>query len=120
MMDVLAKLREPLSGDPSFLWSMIVAEREEAAAEIERLRKLLAENMAKDCGVYTAARDEYCKAMAEQAAKIERLRAALERMLLEFDFMVEGNIISDVRDDVIFVQARAALAKTGEINDQST
>jgi chromosome segregation ATPase len=44
-------------------------------------------------------------------AEIERLRAALERMLLEFDFMVEAGIISDVRDDIIFVEARAALTK---------
>ena len=43
-------------------------------------------------------------------AESERLRAALERMLLEFDFMVEGEIIPDVRNDVIFVEARAALS----------
>ncbi len=46
----------------------------------------------------------------EAAARIERLQAALERMLLEFDFMVEGEIIPDVRNDVIFVKARAALS----------
>jgi hypothetical protein len=46
----------------------------------------------------------------EAAARIERLQAALERMLLEFDFMVEGEIIPDVRNDVIFVEARAALS----------
>ena len=43
-------------------------------------------------------------------AESEKLRAALERMLLEFDFMVEGEIIPDVRNDVIFVEARAALS----------
>jgi hypothetical protein len=37
------------------------------------------------------------------------LRAALERMLLEFDFMIESGIIPDIRDDFIFVEARAAL-----------
>ena len=44
-----------------------------------------------------------------QKEEIERLRAALERMLLEFDFMVESGVISDVRNDIIFVEARAAL-----------
>ena len=41
--------------------------------------------------------------------ELERLRAALKRMLLEFDFMIEANMIADVRNDVIFVEARAAL-----------
>ena len=44
-----------------------------------------------------------------QDARIERLENALKRMLIEFDFMIECNIISDVRNDVIFVEARAAL-----------
>ena len=47
--------------------------------------------------------------MRAGADEIERLRAALERMLLEFDFMVESGVISDVRNDIIFVEARAAL-----------
>ena len=42
-------------------------------------------------------------------AEVERLRAALKRMLLEFDFMVENKIIPDVRNDIIFEEARAAL-----------
>ena len=41
--------------------------------------------------------------------KTEELRAALQRMLLEFDFMVESKTIPDVRNDIIFVEARAAL-----------
>lgn len=41
--------------------------------------------------------------------KVERLQTALERMLLEYDFMVEAGLIPDTRDDVIFVEARAAL-----------
>jgi hypothetical protein len=49
-------------------------------------------------------------ALREASAEIDKLRAALERMLLEFDFMVEGEIIPDVRNDVIFVEARAALS----------
>lgn len=32
-----------------------------------------------------------------------------ENMLLEFDFMIEAGIIPDIRDDFIFVEARAAL-----------
>ena len=42
-------------------------------------------------------------------SELERLRAALSRMLLEFDFMIDANMIADVRNDVIFVEARAAL-----------
>lgn len=48
---------------------------------------------------------------AAASGELERLRAALSRMLLEFDFMIEANMIADVRNDVIFVEARAALAK---------
>ena len=51
---------------------------------------------------------------ARLQAENERLRAALERMLLEFDFMVERGVIPDVRNDIIFVEARAALAQGGE------
>jgi hypothetical protein len=44
------------------------------------------------------------------------LLKGLERMLLEFDFMVEQGVIPDVRNDIIFVQARAAVAKAkGEV-----
>lgn len=39
------------------------------------------------------------------------LLSSLERMLLEFDFMIEAGLIPDVRDDIIFVEARAAVAK---------
>ena len=62
---------------------------------VERLRKL--------------ASVDNCQASLEAADEITRLRAALERMLLEFDFMVEGGVIPDVRNDIIFVEARAAL-----------
>jgi hypothetical protein len=37
--------------------------------------------------------------------------ASLQRLLLEFDFMVEGGHIPDVRNDVIFDAARSAIAK---------
>ena len=49
-----------------------------------------------------------------QAEENALLRAALERMLLEFDFMVERGVIPDVRNDIIFVEARAALAQGGD------
>ena len=58
-----------------------------------------------DCETLDDAKDTITRLRAE----IERLRAALERMLLEFDFMVEGGVIPDVRNDIIFVEARAAL-----------
>ena len=55
-------------------------------------------------------RDVYIsEEIKKRDVEIERLRAALERMLLEFDFMVESGVISDVRNDIIFVEARAAL-----------
>jgi len=34
----------------------------------------------------------------------------LKRMLLEFDFMVEGGHIPDHRNDIVFVDAREAVA----------
>jgi hypothetical protein len=43
----------------------------------------------------------------------DELMASLQRLLLEFDFMVGGGHIPDVRNDVIFDAARAALAKAG-------
>jgi hypothetical protein len=50
----------------------------------------------------------------ELEAENKRLRESLKRMLLEFDFLIEANLIRDDRNDVIFVEARAAL-KGGEI-----
>ena len=50
----------------------------------------------------------------EQAEENEKLRAASKRMLLEFDFMVESGVIPDVRNDVIFESAAAALKETGD------
>ena len=52
--------------------------------------------------------------LEEYRRDVERLRAALGRMLLEFDFMVEREVIPDVRNDIIFVEARAALAAENE------
>ena len=44
-------------------------------------------------------------------ANVKRLRASLERLLEEFDFMIEADMIPDTRNDIIFVEARAALAE---------
>ena len=43
----------------------------------------------------------------------DKLMASLQRLLLEFDFLIEGGYLSDVRNDVIFDAARAALVKAG-------
>ena len=52
--------------------------------------------------------------LEEYRRDVERLRGSLQRMLLEIDFMVESNIIPDVRNDIIFVDARAALEEKHE------
>jgi hypothetical protein len=43
----------------------------------------------------------------------DKLMASLQRLLLEFDFLIEGGYLPDVRNDVIFDAARAALVKAG-------
>jgi hypothetical protein len=50
----------------------------------------------------------------ELEAENKRLRASLKRMLLEFDFVIEANLIRDMRHEAAFVEARAAI-KGGEI-----
>jgi hypothetical protein len=42
-------------------------------------------------------------------AENKRLRASLERMLSDIDYMIEWGDIDDVRSDIIYVEARAAL-----------
>ena len=44
--------------------------------------------------------------------EVEGLRAALSRLLLEFDFLIEEGTLPDIRDDMIFVAARTALGET--------
>ena len=50
-------------------------------------------------------------ANANLIAAAPDLYASVERLLLEFDFMVERGVIPDVRDDIIFDNARAAMRK---------
>ncbi len=47
--------------------------------------------------------------LTDLAPKIDALRSALSRMILEFDFMVESGAIPDVRNDIIFTQAWEAV-----------
>ena len=42
-------------------------------------------------------------------ARIAELEAALKPVLLDIDFMVEAGTIPDIRSDVIYCAARAAL-----------
>jgi len=41
--------------------------------------------------------------------RIEELEAALRRMLIEFDFLIESGHLPDIRRDIIFDDARVAL-----------
>jgi uncharacterized small protein (DUF1192 family) len=47
--------------------------------------------------------------IAALKAEVERLRVALQRVLSDIDFMVESDIIPDIRDDFIYTEAHAAL-----------
>jgi hypothetical protein len=49
--------------------------------------------------------------LIELRKRVQELEEALRRMLLEFDFLVEAGELPDIRDDLIFDAARAALAK---------
>lgn len=47
--------------------------------------------------------------------------ASLERLLLEFDFLVESGDLPDVRNDVIFEEARKAVAAArGSLNQNES
>ena len=87
----------------------IAALREENARLREEVERLKAEESCNDVLL------EYAQAETQRLREENaRLRAALKRMLLEFDFMVECGVIPDVRNDVIFEDAAAALKETGE------
>lgn len=92
MSDIVQQLRQGAITTDDYRW--------EAADLIESLRQKTQ---------YWPDNAERDAVIRHQKEEIERLRAALERMLLEFDFMVESGVISDVRNDIIFVEARAAL-----------
>lgn len=70
---------------------------------VERLRHLEAD--AKD--LRTAA-DRLLEA-DQMDAENKRLREALERVLLDVEFLWEDGTLPNRRDDVIYVRARAAL-----------
>ena len=60
--------------------------------------------------VYAAAREEYRRKIAEQAAEIERLRAALREVMDDLTLIGKNNWLPvGLLDDVIYVNARAAL-----------
>ena len=100
MSDIVERLRAEATENRRYEVSGTLAT--EAADEITRLT---AEVRVRQT-IVEEARDERDAALAD----VEKLRAALGRMLLEFDFMVEREVIPDVRNDIIFVEARAALS----------
>lgn len=63
-----------------------------------------------DCDAYRLSGEETA-ANAHLIAAAPELLTSLERLLLEFDFLVEDGTLPDIRGDVIFVDARAAVAK---------
>ena len=53
--------------------------------------------------------DDEAAAVDAAADRIEELEAALRRMLIEFDFLIESGHLPDIRRDIIFDDARFAL-----------
>jgi len=53
--------------------------------------------------------DDEAAAVDAAADRIEELEAALRRMLIEFDFLIESGNLPDIRRDIIFDDARVAL-----------
>ena len=66
--------------------------------------------------VYAAAREEYRKKIAEQAAEIERLRAALHDVLGWHDYSNDMHKPIEVR--AAYMRARAALAKQSTTEEE--
>ena len=55
--------------------------------------------------------DDETRANANLTAAASDLYASVERLLLEFDFMIERGVIPDCRNDIIFDNALAAMRK---------
>ena len=84
-------------------------EDEDALAAADRIEELEIETrfkklQAEEWACYRC--EEKSKAAAN---RIEKLEAALRRLLLEFDFLIEGGHLPDIRNDIIFDDARTAL-----------
>lgn len=60
------------------------------------------------CGKHS---EDNAEANARLIAAAPELLEALQRMLLEFDFLIEEGKLPDIRNDVIFDHARTAIAK---------
>jgi len=58
----------------------------------------------------------YNAELGKLADRIEELEAALRRMLLEFDFLIESGHLPDIRRDIIFEDARVALREKKDGN----
>ncbi len=54
------------------------------------------------------------KANTRLTARVAELEEGLKRMLQEFDFLVEGGSLPDIRNDIIFDAARALLTPAPE------
>ena len=54
---------------------------------------------------------EMCVENGRLSAVLPDLLGSLKRLLLEFDFLVEDGTLPEIRKDIIFVDARHAIAK---------
>ena len=77
--------------------AMVIVSRKAILAAIEAL-KPMAEGTHVNCKEVT-----------------ERLASALKAVLLDIDFLIEGGHLTDIRNDIIYFEARAALASINEV-----
>jgi hypothetical protein len=103
--------RKALLGDAEWLWRRLEANDIGGYSGINRpfyivhaFKEVIEKFGRRDVGL-TWSQDDL--AAAEPAPD---LLACLKRLLLEFDFLVEGGHLPDVRNDVIFDDARKAVA----------
>jgi hypothetical protein len=85
---------------------MTPADIERAAQALDQLGELIDQAARALLVIETA-----INALPELLERVKRLEAAMKRMLLEFDFLVEAGNLPDIRNDMIFDEARAALTK---------